>query len=99
MPRGITLVEMLVALAVLGLVLSVAALQPRFRPRESMSPAQEVIAAARREALALGRAVTREVPSDSADPVRLVTALPDGRVVAGPGVSVDFFTGVADAPR
>ena len=86
--RGVTLVELIVTLAVLGIVLGLATVGlASLRP----SAAVEGIAAlnrARADAIRSGRAV--QVDGDSQ---LVMLLLPDGRVL-GPGV--DLFTG---APR
>jgi prepilin-type N-terminal cleavage/methylation domain-containing protein len=98
MPRGLTLVEMLVVLALLGVVASIAAvaLPPVAAP--PASTALDSLATARRTAITSGRPVTVVLSFDSG-PARRVTAFPDGRVVADSDVPVDLFTGRVNAAR
>lgn len=90
--RGVTLVELLVALAILGLMTAVVVLQakPARLPRSDWR--SDSVAALRRRALTEGRAQTTILVIDSAT-AHPLTALPDGRVVADSLVNVDAFTG------
>ena len=98
MRRGLTLVEMLVVLVLLGVMAGVAAvaLPPPLAP--APASALNDLATARRTAITSGRSVTVAFSWDS-QPARSVTALPDGRVVADSAVPVDLFTGRLNAPR
>lgn len=82
--RGVTLVELLVALTILGLVLGVTglALGSLKNPRES------------EQILALRRARAEAIRTGSARTMHHVRFLPDGRAI-GPGV--DPMTGRPDA--
>lgn len=85
--RGVTLVELLVVLAVLGVAAGVAGFSLQTRPTIGAARARS-LAAARREALVTGRALTVEDTVDGRR--RAATVHPDGRVVAD--------SGFADAP-
>lgn len=90
--RGNTLVELLVVLAILGVVAGVTGLA--FRPVSETSPVDAVaaqVATARRDALRTGRPVTVMV-SRGGDVVA-ATAHPDGRVVADTTLAIDPLTG------
>ena len=106
-PRGVTMVELITVLAILGIMAAVvtAALpEPELGPPpESLLAARVRIAEARREAISRGRAVTvalRVSPTDtgtsrgSAARTELrATALPDGSIIADPGLAIERLTG------
>lgn len=94
--RGVTLVELVIALAILGLLAGLAGLA--LRPAPPVAAADTVaarVAAARATAVREGRPVTVEVLVRGEPAV--ATALPDGRVVADALVesltAVDPLTG------
>jgi prepilin-type N-terminal cleavage/methylation domain-containing protein len=90
---GTTLVELLVVLAVLGVMTSVAGLAFH-NMRASPTAAAAVldrIAAARREAIATGRTVSTTVMLDGRP--HAVTAYPDGRVLADSMPALDALSG------
>lgn len=92
-PRlGVTLIELLVALAVLGLLTGVVVLQVRPVRRLPGDWRADSIAAVRRRAVAEGAPRTAILASDPAG-AHAITALPDGRVIADSAVDVDAFTG------
>jgi prepilin-type N-terminal cleavage/methylation domain-containing protein len=78
--RGVTLLELLVTLAVLGTIATVAGLS--MRPPAQAHQAtrwRSAVADARRQALATHVfVVIRQIDGDT---IRLATALPDGRVI------------------
>jgi len=93
---GATLLELVVALSILALAGSLAV--PALRRAADAPPTtRDRIAAARRDALEHGRVVTLEL-RDSAG-AHLLTAFPDGRVVADSALSVDPLTGRPRAGR
>lgn len=78
--RGVTLIELLVTLALLGLLAGMTGLSLTATPRAApLTPTAARVAAARDAALRSGRPVT-DTFRDSAS-VHSVTALPDGRVL------------------
>ena len=90
---GVTLIELLVALALMGLMAGVSALA--FRERKHWTPpvrdaAVAALAAARQEAVRSGHPVTVVTVTDTG--VVRGTAWPDGRVSA-PGEPVDPLSG------
>ena len=90
--RGVTLVELLVVLALLGVGAALTALA--FRVDRSTDPQgrdAERITAARREAVEQG-ALVRLVLADSTG-MRALVVLPDGSIIADKGVAVDRLTG------
>lgn len=90
--RGNTLVELLVVLAILGVVAGVTGLA--FRPVSDTSRVDAVaaqVATARREAIRTGRSVT--VMVSRGDDVFAATAHPDGRVVADTVLAIDPLSG------
>jgi len=88
---GMTLVELLVVLVLLGLTASVVSLSlERWDRPAPVDPFGEAIAELRRAAIDSARALTRIVVVDSAP--RLVTALPDGSVLTS-NESIDRFSG------
>jgi prepilin-type N-terminal cleavage/methylation domain-containing protein len=92
--RGVTLVELLVVLAILGVMAGFAGLAWRGTPpwRGQAGPAAEVTAA-RRRAIATARPVSIVVTVGGERIA--VTALPDGRVAGAARLGVDPETGVA----
>lgn len=95
---GITLVELIVALAILAIMTTVVGLTFRPAPFEQpVQPAAARAAAARRQALRTRQRVT--VVIRIGDTIRTVTALPDGRVFADWDSGTDPLSGrIADAP-
>jgi prepilin-type N-terminal cleavage/methylation domain-containing protein len=92
MRRGVTLVELLVVLALIGLLLGLSALVVG-RPRSAgiVGGRAEKIVQGRAQAIRIGKAV--RIRGDSGAPVLL---LPDGRVV---GAGLDPLSGATgDAP-
>lgn len=83
--RGVTLVELIVTLAVLGLALSLTAVGVASLGPGAPAEETEAIARTRSEAIQSGRAMQLVRDSD-----QVVLFLPDGRVL-GPGM--DAFTG------
>jgi prepilin-type N-terminal cleavage/methylation domain-containing protein len=90
--RGVTLVELLVALAILGLMTGVVVLQAKPARLARSDWRSDSVATLRRRAVTQGRAQTAILVIDSARAYPL-TALPDGRVVADSVMDVDAFTG------
>jgi prepilin-type N-terminal cleavage/methylation domain-containing protein len=90
--NGVTLLELMVALALLGILTSIVgpALRPSAWTTED-TRAQLDIAALRRSAIETGMAVSAAV--STAGGSYELTALPDGSVIAHPGLRVDRLTG------
>jgi prepilin-type N-terminal cleavage/methylation domain-containing protein len=86
--RGVTLVELLVVLVLLGLIAGVVGLAAP--PRRQSPPATGEVAAARRQAEATGMAV-QVIVQVAGKPVTL-RALPDGRLVGGAELGIDPLT-------
>ena len=96
---GSTLLELIVALAILGVAVGLAGLAMRAEARpDPEAERSAVIARARREALESRRpvALTLTLPDGRALQAR---ALPDGRVLADSGLAIDPLSGRPDAPR
>jgi prepilin-type N-terminal cleavage/methylation domain-containing protein len=98
-PRGVTLVELIVVLAIVAVMAGVTTLAFR---RADLTPQGEpwvrTIAAARRLAIDSARTVSLTVRV--ADGLYTATALPDGSIVADPQLGIDRLTGeVAHAPQ
>lgn len=89
---GITLVELVVALAILGVAAAVTGLAVRAMPEPAAAERRDgQIATARRRALSQRHPVAVTL-ADSGLLLRAV-AFPDGRVVADPALEVDPLTG------
>ena len=82
--RGVTLVELIVAVAILAIALAVVPVSLRAPEPPAANPLTEL----RREAIRSGQSRTRAVRV--ADSTIVVTALPDGRLV---GIVGDPLTG------
>ena len=84
--RGVTLLELVVALAVMAVLSALAGLAWRTSDNSTQpSPGDVDTVALRRAAVASRVPMTRLVILG--DSVRLVTAHPDGRILAGPALS------------
>jgi prepilin-type N-terminal cleavage/methylation domain-containing protein len=92
---GATLVELLVVLAILAVTSSLASVAFRRAETGHDRDAGDQVLALRREAIAAGRPFTRLVRRDATSFV--VTALPDGRVLADSVLRVDPSTGLRRA--
>ena len=89
--RGTTLIELIVALAVLGIVLGVSTAALSAIHRDVPPPALARVEAARERALRLGVPVRIDRPdSSSAGTAASLLLLPDGRVI---GAGFDPLTG------
>lgn len=95
-PRGVTLVELVVTLLILGVIGGVAGVQLARVGRVVPDPPYAALANARRRALAEGRAVTSLVSVDGR--WALVTALPDGRLLADSATGLDMLSGQVARP-
>ena len=94
---GTTLVELIVALAVLGILLGVSTAALGAIHRDTPSHQDSVLATARVKALHEGVAVRVDLPDSSGRAMVSVLLLPDGRVV---GQGLDPLTGErSDATR
>ena len=90
--RGVTLVELMVTLALIGLLAGVVGLTLHTaRHAPSIDAATARLVAARDSALRFGIAVTVALTMDGR--AHVATALPDGRVVADSGFTVDPLSG------
>jgi prepilin-type N-terminal cleavage/methylation domain-containing protein len=85
-----TLVELLVAIAILGLIAGLGALAFMRAPSQTRGPMDDVLAA-RREAIATGRPVHLQMQVDGE--AHFATALPDGSVLGDSALAVDRLTG------
>lgn len=94
---GFTLIELIVALAVMGIAATAAGLA--FSRRPAVTAAGSIaneIATARRRALESAREVRLDV-RDSTGLRHAIVARPDGSVLADPAVGVSRLTGRANA--
>ena len=93
---GTTLIELIVALAVLGIVLGVSTAALSAIHRDTPPPMAAAIAAARARALHHGSIVRVDLPDSNGHGVTSVLFLPDGRII---GVGFDPLTGEATDAR
>ncbi len=101
--NGVTLVELLVVLAILGLMAGIVGLSfTRDEPvpdAGTLAAAHDTIAAARRSAIAAGLPVatmvlvTRAGEGDAGPQTYRATALPDGSVIADAALGIDRLSG------
>lgn len=91
--HGVTLVELMVTLAVLGAMAGIAGLAavPRLRASAAADPALAAIAAARRNAVASGASVRIQVANG--DTTGWVLARPDGSVLGAAPFGFDALSG------
>jgi prepilin-type N-terminal cleavage/methylation domain-containing protein len=94
---GSTLLELVVVLAILGIVAGVVGLSFRGAGQRDADTPRLRIAAARRQALEQRHAVTLYL--GAGDSLRALTAFPDGRVVGDSALDVDVLTGRPRAAR
>jgi prepilin-type N-terminal cleavage/methylation domain-containing protein len=92
---GVTLVELLVVLAILGLTTALSGLALRRIDAPRAPDVSDAVRALRRDAVTRARAVTGTVRRN--DSTYVVTALPDGRLLADTALHLDLATGLADA--
>lgn len=96
--RAVTLVELLVVVAILGVTTALSSVALRRIDAPHAASTGDVVRTLRRDAIAAGRPITRVVVRDSATYV--VTALADGRIIADSALGVDPSTGYStDVPR
>lgn len=94
--RGVTLVELLVVLVLLGLVAGVVGLTIHTeKPITVTDPTFAAIAAARDSAIRTGRSVT--IVLDVHDAQHEITASPDGRVAADTSLGIEQLNGARNA--
>lgn len=94
--RGVTLVELLVVLVLMGLVAGVVGLTIHTaQPIMVTDPTFAAIAAARDSAIRIGRSVT--ITLEVRDAQHEVTASPDGRVAADTALAIDPLNGAHSA--
>jgi prepilin-type N-terminal cleavage/methylation domain-containing protein len=84
---GVTLLELLVVIAVMGVALSVVALGPSILRSDDSHESAQLIAALQRHALATGRDTTAAMRLDGV--MWIVTALRDGRVMKESRASIE----------
>lgn len=97
---GMTILELVIVLAILGVIASVVGLAIRAAPPvepDSLDEAQRIIASARRRALDDGRSVVVAVRlrrrGEQAATVRHALALPDGSVLADSTLGIARLSG------
>jgi len=94
--HGVTLVELLVVLALLGILSGVVGLTLRSaQPPATADPVRAAVALARDSSIRSGHAVSIVLATDS-QPYD-VTALPDGRIIGDKRLATDTLTGQDDA--
>ena len=89
---GVTLLELLVAIALIGMMAAIAGLgAPRAQLRTQNDAMRSALASARRAAIDSGVAVTRMISVHGVP--HAMTALPDGSIVADSDLIVDRLSG------
>ncbi|HEY7879189.1 MAG TPA: prepilin-type N-terminal cleavage/methylation domain-containing protein [Gemmatimonadaceae bacterium] len=97
-PRGVTLMELIIVLALLGIMAGVVGLTLHSaRPVPGGNPALAAVAAARDSAIRTGLTVVMTVHGDGSP--LWATAFPDGRVVADMPLGIDLLTGQHEHAR
>lgn len=91
---GVTLIELIVVIAILGCIAGLSGVALRNAERDVVPSAAQRIATARHQAIASGKPV-RVLLADGGTS-RIALALPDGRVLADSALTIDVVTG---APR
>ncbi len=91
---GVTLIELLVAITLMGLMAAVVGLGPPGAPRSPVDATVATLGQVRRDAINAGRSVTVTIAVDGGQHV--ATALPDGSIVADSGLAVDRLSGSAE---
>lgn len=95
--RGVTLIEMIVVIAVIGIVAGFVAPSLHLAlPVDAGYETQAAVAALRRRALESGRAADTLVERDGR--MLVLHALPDGRVLADTSFGIDPLSGRPRAP-
>jgi prepilin-type N-terminal cleavage/methylation domain-containing protein len=92
---GITLIELIVVIAILGVIAGLTGIAMRNADRAAPPSDAHRIAAARHQAIATG--VPVELLLEDGDTARIVRALPDGRVLADAVLDIDALSGVPRA--
>jgi prepilin-type N-terminal cleavage/methylation domain-containing protein len=89
--RGVTLIELLITMTILGVIAGVTVLAiRRFDPVNPSDPHQ-IIADSSRVAMETGRTITMRLPVDSS--IATVSVRPDGSVIADSILMTERFTG------
>jgi len=92
MRNGMTLIELIVVLAILGVLTAVAGVSTGMLVERPPVPGMsDTIAKVRTDAILRGRALTSTLIIDGR--AVQVTALPDGSVLTRPHASIDHLTG------
>ncbi|HEY4216571.1 MAG TPA: prepilin-type N-terminal cleavage/methylation domain-containing protein [Gemmatimonadaceae bacterium] len=89
--RGVTLLELLVTLVLLGMIAAVATVgAARIRSETPTNP-QSIVAESLRVAITENRAITFDVPVG--DTMATATVSPDGSIVADSAIHIDALSG------
>lgn len=95
--RGTTLIELLVTLAILGIIAGVTVLAVRQMDRPRPTDPRTILADTLRAVLASGRPAIVRVITDSGPASAVVRA--DGSIIADSLLDVDRFTGASNHAR
>jgi len=99
--RGVTLIELIVVIALLAVLAGVTGVaMQRARPPRGIDVQAAAALAARDSALRRGRKVTVRIAAPGGGRSSILTAYPDGRVIADAALGIDPLSGrAADATR
>ena len=94
--RGLTLIEVVVAMSILAIGSTIGILALR-QPHDQPDLVSAAVVSARRRAIQSGQPIVSVIRVN--DTMRVLAARPDGSIVADPALGVDPLTGLRRAGR